>query len=656
MKEQDLKKLFEQAGKASASDEARMRAKHAAMQAFENAQEEQKTSEDAQGNRSGNRPISENNNLIGRIMMHLSNRWLMGGFATAGLIGLVFVTTWQARQTQVDAPLVASRFDQETNVGIQPVEELAKPKAPQEVARVHKERELAVAESEALERRDFAIASKKQRIAAPQMTGIANDAFNVIERDDRFQQFDENRVKSVSDEPFSTFSIDVDTSSYSYVRKMLNRGNLPADDAVRTEEMINYFDYNYPVTGDREEPFLASVGISDAPWKQGNKLVHIGIKAFEAPAEKQPDSNLVFLLDISGSMSAEDKLPLVKKSLHLLLGQLKPTDTVSIVTYAGGTGVVLEATPVAEKQKIVAALETLAAGGSTAGESAIQLAYNLAEAGFKKDAVNRIILATDGDFNVGISDPDKLKELVEKKRESGVFLSVLGFGDGNYRDDIMQSLAQNGNGVAAYIDTFSEAYKVLVEEAFSSLFTVAKDVKIQVEFNPATVSEYRLIGYETRALNREDFKNDKVDAGDVGSGHTVTAIYEITPVGSNSGLLDAPHYDANRRTHKPQAYSDEYGQLKIRYKQPESNTSLLISKPLMAGQEMSDSLAREFNFATAVAGFAQILKGRSYVDWDYKDVIEMAKKNLGEDPYGYRSELVGLARKAAIIELEESNE
>ncbi|OOZ42899.1 vWA domain-containing protein [Solemya elarraichensis gill symbiont] len=656
MKEHDLKALFEQTDKVSSDEVAKLRAKQAAIQAFENAQEEQKNSEDAQGNRSINRPIAETNNLIGRIMMHLSNRWLMGGFATAGLIGLVFVTTWQARQTQVDAPLVASRFDQEAITGVPQVEELSKPMAPKVAGRIRKERELAFAESDAMVRRDVAIASKKQRMAAPRIAGIADETFNVIEYDDRFQEFDENRVKSVSEEPFSTFSIDVDTSSYSYVRKMLNRGNLPVNDAIRTEEIINYFDYKYPVPDNREEPFLASVGVSDSPWNKGNKLVHIGIKAFEAPAGQQPDSNLVFLLDISGSMSAEDKLPLVKKSLRLLLRQLKPTDTVSIVTYAGGTGVALEATAVAEKQKIVAALEALSAGGSTAGESAIQLAYNLAEAGFKKDAVNRIILATDGDFNVGISDPEKLKELVEKKRESGVFLSVLGFGDGNYRDDIMQSLAQNGNGVAAYIDTFSEAYKVLVEEASSSLFTVAKDVKIQVEFNPATVSEYRLIGYETRSLNRGDFKNDKIDAGDVGSGHTVTAIYEITPVGSNSGLLETPYYDANRRQYKPQEQSDEYGQLKIRYKQPDGDTSLLISKPLMAGEKVSGALVQEFNFATVAAGFAQVLRGRSYVDWDYNDVIDMAKKNLGEDPYGYRSELVGLARKAALIEFEESNE
>ncbi|MGE0651983.1 MAG: von Willebrand factor type A domain-containing protein, partial [Alphaproteobacteria bacterium] len=347
---------------------------------------------------------------------------------------------------------------------------------------------------------------------------------------DRFQTVEENAVKRVIDAPVSTFSVDVDTASYSFVRRMLNQGRLPQKDAVRVEELINYFDYDYPAPASREQPFEPSLTVIDSPWKKGNKLVHIGIRGHDIEAREKPRSNLVFLLDVSGSMNAPDKLPLMVNSMKLLLGSLQPEDTVAIVVYAGASGTVLEPTKVAEKHKIVAALDRLRAGGSTAGAAGIRQAYALAEGTFDKAAVNRVILATDGDFNVGITNREELKGLVERKRQSGIYLSVLGFGQGNLNDHLMQALAQNGNGVAAHIDTLNEARKVLLEEASSTLFPIAKDVKIQVEFNPATVSEYRLVGYETRALKREDFANDKVDAGDVGAGHTVTAIYEITPV------------------------------------------------------------------------------------------------------------------------------
>ena len=337
---------------------------------------------------------------------------------------------------------------------------------------------------------------------------------------EEFAEYQTNPIKLVADEPVSTFSIDVDTASYSLVRNQLNSGFLPAEQAVRVEEFINYFDYDYPTPSSNAEPFQPTINVFDSPWNEDRKLVHIGIKGYDIETNEQPDSNLVFLLDVSGSMNAANKLPLVKQSVNLLLDTLKPTDTVSIVVYAGAAGTVLEPTKVSEKNKIITALQDLSAGGSTAGGAGIQLAYQLAEQNFDEDAVNRIILATDGDFNVGRFENEELQTLVESKRDSGVFLSILGFGRNNYQDDMMQTLAQNGNGVAAYIESLSEAKKVLVDEATSTLFPIAKDVKIQVEFNPATVSEYRLIGYETRALNREDFNNDKVDAGDIGAGHT----------------------------------------------------------------------------------------------------------------------------------------
>ena len=349
---------------------------------------------------------------------------------------------------------------------------------------------------------------------------------------DKFDEITFNPIKLVGEEPVSTFSIDVDTASYAFVRRQLNNGTLPQKDAVRVEELINYFNYNYPLPEDRSKPFKPTVALYPTPWNENTKLLHIGIKGYDiVPAEK-PRSNLVFLLDVSGSMNSPDKLPLLRNSFSLLVDSLDPEDTVAIAVYAGAAGTILEPTKVKEKSKILAALNRLHAGGSTAGGAGIQLAYSLAEMNFDKEAVNRVILATDGDFNVGITNQNELKSFIERKRKSGIFLSVLGFGQGNYNDALMQALAQNGNGNAAYIDSLNEARKVLVDEAGGTLFTIAKDVKIQIEFNPARVHDYRLIGYETRMLKQEDFNNDKVDAGDVGSGHSVTAIYEITPVES----------------------------------------------------------------------------------------------------------------------------
>ncbi|MFK7828312.1 MAG: von Willebrand factor type A domain-containing protein [Congregibacter sp.] len=495
---------------------------------------------------------------------------------------------------------------------------------------------------------DFSAAQSSSSVRGRTAYEPAPSAGDQYTGQDDFTAFDQNPVKLVSEEPISTFSADVDTASYSFVRRMLNQGVLPQGGAVRAEEMINYFDYDYALPVDRSAPFQPSVVISDAPWAEGRKLMHIGIKGFDIPSGDKPRTNLVFLLDVSGSMNSPDKLPLVKQSMELLLSTLAPDDTVAIAVYAGAAGTVLEPTPVQEKQKILDALRSLSAGGSTAGAQGIRLAYELAESRFDEGAINRVILATDGDFNVGISNERELRSFVERKRESEVYLSVLGFGQGNYKDALMQTLAQNGNGVAAYIDTLSEAQKLLVDEATSTLFPIAGDVKLQVEFNPAVVAEYRLIGYETRQLKREDFNNDAVDAGDIGAGHSVTAVYEFTPVGSDARLIDDSRYAPAAELRD--ASGSEYAFLKIRYKLPGADNSKLITRPVTAADALAmvdQRTGREAKFATAVAAFAQILKGGKHTgNYSYDDVIELAQQSKGSDPYGYRTEFIQLVRKA----------
>lgn len=519
--------------------------------------------------------------------------------------------------------------------------------AESEPARENRSRQVAVAV-------DSAVALGKSRLASAPAPHVLLDHDDAIapahsnQSRDKFEQFDVNPIKLVSEEPVSTFSVDVDTSSYSFVRRQLNYGQLPQQSAVRAEEMINYFDYHYDVPETREQPFKPTVYVTPTPWNKNTKLIHIGIKGYEIDTDENPASNLVFLLDVSGSMNAQDKLPLVKQSMAMLLDTLNPDDTISIVVYAGAAGTVLEPTKVQEKQKILSALKRLQAGGSTAGAQGIKLAYELAEANFDKDAVNRVILATDGDFNVGITDNKQLQEFIESKRDKGIFLSILGFGQGNYQDHRMQTLAQNGNGVAAYIDTLGEAQKVLVDEASSMLFPIAKDVKIQVEFNPATVSEYRLIGYETRHLNREDFNNDKVDAGDIGAGHTVTAIYEVTPANSKTKSVDEHRYQ-QKTAAKNDDFSNEYAFLKIRYKLPNENKSKLITQTITYSPLLKQKANKDIEFATSVAAFAQMLQGGKYLgDYSYDNIIELARKNKGEDYYGYRAEFIQLVRKAKI--------
>ncbi len=466
---------------------------------------------------------------------------------------------------------------------------------------------------------------------------------------DAFPDFEENSIKPVKGEPVSTFSIDVDTASYGFMRRSLNEGVLPPKDAVRIEELVNYFPYNYALPETPEEPFKPTVAVYKCPWQPDHKLVHIGIKGYNLAAK--PKSNFVFLVDTSGSMNSPDKLPLVINSLKLMLDDLGPDDTVGIVTYAGTAGVALEPVSVSEKSKIIRVLDSLGSGGSTAGAAGIREAYDLADSAFIKEGNNRVILATDGDFNVGINSADDLKEYIEKKRDKGIFLSVLGFGLGNYRDTTMQALAQTGNGNAAYISDLSEARKVLVDEASSTLFTIAKDVKIQVEFNPATVQEYRLIGYETRKLKREDFNNDKVDAGEIGAGHTVTAIYEVTPAGVSPALGESRYDKKEMAAPKVEDKSDFSGELaflKIRYKEPDGFVSKLMTKPITVDDEKPyDTLSDDVRFAGAVAGFGQLLRHSQYtagLKWD--DVIEMANAARGRDEFGYRSEFVKLVRLA----------
>ena len=468
---------------------------------------------------------------------------------------------------------------------------------------------------------------------------------------DRFAAFDPNPVRVAAEHPVSTFSVDVDTASYAFARASLNQGVLPPPDAVRVEELVNYFPYGYEPPASRERPFAVHAALMPAPWNGDARLLRIGLQGYRLERAAAPPANLVFLIDVSGSMNAPDKLPLLVASLRLLLDSLAPDDTVAIVVYAGAAGTVLEPTRAAERGRILAALESLRAGGSTAGGEGLRQAYLLAERRFVEGGVNRVILATDGDFNVGIADPDGLEGFVARKRESGVYLSVLGFGMGNYNDELMQRLAQNGNGVAAYVDGLPEARKALVEEASSMLFPIAGDVKVQVEFNPAAVAEYRLIGYETRLLAREDFANDAVDAGEVGAGHAVTALYEVAPAGSDARRVEPLRYrrEAGEAAADGGAFADEIAFVKVRYKLPGSGAVDEIARAVTAADAFGsvDAAPADLRFAAAVAGFGQLLRGGRYTGaFGYDDVVALAQGAKGDDPFGYRAEFVGLARLA----------
>lgn len=464
-----------------------------------------------------------------------------------------------------------------------------------------------------------------------------------------YDNITENGFKKVSDNPLSTFSIDVDAASYSNVRRFLQNNQLPPTGAVRTEEMINYFKYQYPQpTG--EDPFSINTEISDCPWNPQNKLLLIGLQGKNIPVDKLPPSNLVFLIDVSGSMMDEKKLPLVKASMKMLTDQLRENDRISIVVYAGRAGVALPATDGSEKMKIKSAIDALEAGGSTAGGEGIQMAYKIAQQNFMKEGNNRIILCTDGDFNVGVSSDDGLIRLIEQERNKGIFLTVLGYGIGNYKDNKMQELADKGNGNHAYIDGLNEAKKVLVNEFGGTLFTIAKDVKLQLEFNPALVAGYRLIGYENRILNKEDFNDDKKDAGELGSGHTVTALYEIIPAGVKSSFLkdiDPLKYQDNKKK-ATSSFNNEMVTIKFRYKAPDGNQSKLIVHSVNNESIPFKNVSDNFRFAASVAGFAMLLRDSEYKgSAKFSTVLQMAKSSLGKDDEGYRKEFITLVQKAS---------
>ncbi len=678
-----------------ASNEARARALSAAMQAFDLAEENSTSTQ-------GSVPPVRQSSIFNRIWSPIMNRKLLAGSALATLLvvpAAAFLTLELTRNTAlpggsgteiavkeeprqkavplakpsstaatVDESLAAAKKS-EASGSPAPEDTDSKAKATAdepEIARLlTRAREqktvevqsapqagspapTAAAEADAMANQMMSDSAAQLSVAAPIVSPDMQPA--PPENRERFGKAENNPVKSVATDPVSTFSVDVDTASYAFVRRSLMEGQVPDRDAVRVEEMVNYFPYDWPRPASAAEPFKATVTVTPTPWNGGTRLMHVAIKGYDVVPAEAPKANLVFLIDVSGSMDEPDKLPLLKAAFRLLVETLKPDDTVSIVTYAGNAGTVLETTAVKDKARILQAIDTLQPGGSTAGAEGIDAAYRLAEKAFVKGGVNRVMLATDGDFNVGPASDDDLKAMIETKRKSGIFLSVLGFGRGNYNDALMQAIAQNGNGTAAYIDTLAEAQKTLVEEAGASLFPIAKDVKLQVEFNPAAIAEYRLIGYETRALKREDFNNDKVDAGDIGSGHSVTAIYEVTPKGSPAVLTDELRYKPAQKTAADAtANAGELAFLKIRYKKPDGDSSALITTPVTEANAVP-SLAEapaDVRFSVAVAAFGQKLSGVSTLsDYSYDAVVDLAAAAKGADPFGYRSEFVNLVRLA----------
>jgi len=465
------------------------------------------------------------------------------------------------------------------------------------------------------------------------------------EKNEEYSSFSENRFKDAKFDPLSTFSLDVDVASYSNIRRMINQGQKPEKDAVRVEQFINYFSYNYPNPSGKH-PIGVHTETQPCPWNKEHLLVRIGVKAKEVPSEKLPASNFVFLIDVSGSMFSPNRLPLVKSSLKLLTNNLRDKDLVSIVVYAGAAGEVLPATSGADKQKIFEALDKLEAGGSTAGGAGIELAYKVAQKNFIKDGNNRVILCTDGDFNVGVSSEKGLETLIEEKRKTGVYLTVLGYGMGNYKDSKLQTLSQKGNGNHAYIDNLQEANRVLVQEFGSTMYAVAKDVKMQVEFNPAYVNAYRLVGYESRLLNKEDFNDDTKDAGELGAGHTVTAFYEIIPVGVKNifGGVDELKYQKSETLLSSQGLlNNEMMTVKLRYKPLDSESSVKMEIPVLMSDK-NKTPSDDFTFASSVAMFGQLLRNSDFKGTScYDDLVALARKGFGEDRQGYRHEFVRLA-------------
>ncbi|HQO10526.1 MAG TPA: von Willebrand factor type A domain-containing protein [Clostridiales bacterium] len=517
-----------------------------------------------------------------------------------------------------------------------------------EIGKVEEER---LKKDKASNEKKEALMYEMDAMAAPSVSGTgmimrqeAGDQFNTEE----YSSIKENNFKKVTEDPLSTFSIDVDAASYANVRRFLLQNNqLPYADAVRIEEMINYFDYDYKQP-EKGLPFSLNTEISDCPWNKENKLVHIGLQGRKMEQGKEVKSNFVFLLDVSGSMEDPNKLPLLKKSFGLLIDALKPSDRIAIVVYAGAAGVVLPSTEVKNKKTILDALNKLSAGGSTAGGQGIKLAYDIADKYLIKNGNNRIILATDGDFNVGVSSTSELVKMMEEKRNKGIFITVLGFGMGNYKDSRLEEIADKGNGNYYYIDGILEAKKVLVTELAGTMFTIAKDVKLQIEFNPAKVESYRLVGYENRLLNKEDFDDDKKDAGELGAGHTVTALYEIVPA-KGPAKSDNLKYQAIE-TKKDAYTTDEIMNIKLRYKEPKEDQSKLIQVALKySGIPLAKS-SDNFRFSAAVAEFGMLLRDSQFKkDSSYNQVLELAKGSKSKDDFGYRAEFVQLVEKAKLL-------
>ena len=498
---------------------------------------------------------------------------------------------------------------------------------------------------------DRMMVAKHRQVSTGRVLNQIRQANEPLYREN-YQHLKSQNVFRVASDPVSTFSIDVDTGAYSNMRRWLNQGQLPPEDAVRVEEFINYFNYDYPYPKSTKVPFQVSTEIAPTPWNGNTRLLRIGIQGYKVARNQLPASNLVFLLDVSGSMNSPDKLPLLQQALSMLVGQLDARDSISMVVYAGASGVVLPPTPGNCKADILAALQQLQAGGSTNGAAGIRLAYQLAQQNFIENGVNRVILATDGDFNVGLASTEELIDLIQRKRKAGIALTTLGFGTGNYNDHLLEQLADEGNGNYAYIDRLQEAKKVLAEELSATLLTIAKDVKIQIEFNPALVSEYRLIGYENRVLNEEDFANDKVDAGEIGAGHRVTALYEISLAGSHGERLPPRRYqsDAISSESSNTAFNNELAHLRIRYKLPGESVSKLIQSPVM-DSGINARGGDSFNFAAAVAAFGQKLRGGIYLEnFSYDDIEELARQSRGNDSQGYRSEFMQLVSLAETLD------
>ncbi len=503
----------------------------------------------------------------------------------------------------------------------------------------------------------YPMASSAASTAPSAQTGAAlSDSKDIMREKPNTEEYSriyENQFLEVKNNPLSTFSIDVDTASYSNIRRFLTSNSLPPKDAVRIEEMINYFTYDYPQP-QSNDPFSINLEMSQAPWKKENRLVHIGLQGLKVDKKNIPASNLVFLIDTSGSMASEERLPLLKQAFKLLVNELREEDHVSIVAYAGSAGLVLPPTPGYKKETIISAIEQLGAGGSTAGGAGIQLAYKVALENFKKNGNNRVILATDGDFNVGVTGGDLIR-LIEQKRDEGTFLSVLGFGTGNYKDSQMEQLADKGNGNYAYIDNIKEAKKVFVEQMGGTLLPIAKDVKLQIEFNPAKVKAYRLIGYENRVLQNEDFNNDKKDAGELGAGTSVTALYEILPANSETQVSDVDKLKYQENVINESSFkTNELLTVKFRYKDPKEYTSKLIEKTL--ADKMTDLAisSDNFKFSAAVAGFGLLLRDSQYKgNLNVQDILKLAKESKGEDKEGYRTEFMKLLDTYQAIQIKQ---